>query len=107
PVARLHYCDDAELAELAPVQGPPSAPQRPLPDILADGARIDSAAIAVDAGELTMSYGDLDAWSNRFARVLLRRGVGREVFVVLALTRSLESVVAVWALAKTGAAFVP
>src|SRR5690606_2837074 len=49
PVARLHYCDDAELAELAPVQGPPSAPQRPLPDILADGARIDSAAIAVDA----------------------------------------------------------
>ncbi|MBF6415523.1 non-ribosomal peptide synthetase [Nocardia cyriacigeorgica] len=107
PVARLRYCDDVELAALAPVQGPPSAPQRPLPDILADGARIDSAAIAVDAGELTMTYGDLDAWSNRFARVLLRRGVGREVFVVLALTRSLESVVAVWALAKTGAAFVP
>ncbi|NEW29648.1 non-ribosomal peptide synthetase [Nocardia cyriacigeorgica] len=107
PVARLRYCDDVELAALAPVQGPPSAPQRPLPDILADGARLDRAALAVDAGELTMTYGDLDAWSNRFARVLLRRGVGREVFVVLALTRSLESVVAVWALAKTGAAFVP
>ncbi|NEW57847.1 amino acid adenylation domain-containing protein, partial [Nocardia cyriacigeorgica] len=107
PVARLGYCDDAELAELAPVSGPPSAPQRPLPAILADGARLDSAAVAVDAGELTMTYGDLDAWSNRFARVLLRRGIGREVFVVLALTRSLESVVAVWALAKTGAAFVP
>ncbi|MBF6436317.1 non-ribosomal peptide synthetase [Nocardia cyriacigeorgica] len=106
-VARLRYCDDVELAALAPVQGPPSAPQRPLPDILADGARLDRAALAVDAGELTMTYGDLDAWSNRFARVLLRRGVGREVFVVLALTRSLESVVAVWALAKTGAAFVP
>ncbi|MBF6482001.1 non-ribosomal peptide synthetase, partial [Nocardia cyriacigeorgica] len=107
PVARLRYCDDVELAALAPVQGSPSAPQRPLPDILADGARLDRAALAVDAGELTMTYGDLDAWSNRFARVLLRRGVGREVFVVLALTRSLESVVAVWALAKTGAAFVP
>ncbi|MFE3443651.1 amino acid adenylation domain-containing protein [Nocardia sp. NPDC059180] len=107
PVARLRYCDDAELAELAPVYGPASVPQRPMPEILADGARIDSAAIAVDTGELTMTYGDLDAWSNRFARVLLRRGIGREVFVVLALTRSLESVVAVWALAKTGAAFVP
>ncbi|WP_280395062.1 hypothetical protein, partial [Nocardia brasiliensis] len=47
---------------------------------------------------------ELDAWSNRFARLLLSRGVGREVFVVLALTRSLESVVAVWALAKSGAA---
>ncbi|WP_280232583.1 non-ribosomal peptide synthetase [Nocardia cyriacigeorgica] len=107
PLAQLRYCDDIELAELAPVHGPPSVPPRSLPEILAHGAAIDATAVAVDAGEFTISYGELDAWSNRFARVLLRRGVGREIFVVLAMTRSLESVVAVWALAKTGAAFVP
>ncbi|MFD6157828.1 amino acid adenylation domain-containing protein [Nocardia sp. NPDC060256] len=106
-VSHLQYCGDAERAALLPVRGPESLPVRTLPEILAAGAAIDSDAIAVSVGELTMSYGELDAWSNRFARLLLRRGVGREVFVVLALTRSLESVVAVWALAKSGAAFAP
>ncbi|WP_336081221.1 amino acid adenylation domain-containing protein [Nocardia sp. SSK8] len=107
PVSRLRACDDTELAALAPVHGAPPVPQRTLPDILTAGAALDPQAVAVSSGELHMSYGELDAWSNRFARVLLGRGVGPEVFVVLALTRSLESVVAVWALAKTGAAFVP
>ncbi|MFI6167989.1 amino acid adenylation domain-containing protein [Nocardia sp. NPDC051052] len=106
-VSQLQYCDDIERAALLPVRGPESLPARTLPEILAAGAAIDSDAIAVSTGELTMSYGELDAWSNRFARLLLSRGVGREVFVVLALTRSLESVVAVWALAKSGAAFAP
>ncbi|MFI7666688.1 amino acid adenylation domain-containing protein [Nocardia sp. NPDC049526] len=106
-VSQLQYCDDAELATLLPVRGAESVPPQTFPDILSAGARIDPDAIAITAGDLTMSYGELDAWSNRFARVLLGRGVGREIFVILALTRSLESVVAVWALAKTGAAFLP
>ncbi|WP_280219858.1 non-ribosomal peptide synthetase [Nocardia neocaledoniensis] len=106
-VSQLQPCDDTELAVLAPVRGPSALPMRTLPDILAAGAAIDPDAVAVTAGELSMRYRELDAWSNRFARVLLRRGIGPEVFVVLALTRSLESVVAVWALVKTGAAFMP
>ncbi|MFQ6398651.1 amino acid adenylation domain-containing protein [Nocardia sp. KC 131] len=106
-VARLQHCDRDERAALLPVRGGASLPPRTLPDILSAGAAIDPNAIAVSANGLTMSYGELDAWSNRYARVLLRRGVGPEVFVVLALTRSMESVVAVWALAKTGAAFAP
>ncbi|WP_433201389.1 amino acid adenylation domain-containing protein [Nocardia sp. CA-107356] len=106
-VSQLQYCDDSELATLLPVRGAESVPPQTLPELLSAGARIDPDAIAITAGDLSMSYGELDAWSNRFARVLLGRGVGREIFVVLALTRSLESVVAVWALAKTGAAFAP
>ncbi|SUA79352.1 Linear gramicidin synthase subunit B [Nocardia otitidiscaviarum] len=106
-IAQLQHCDAAERRALLPVRGGDPVPMRTLPDILAAGARVDPRGIAVSAGSLTMTYRDLDAWSNRFARVLLRRGVGREVFVVLALTRSVESVVAVWALAKTGAAFLP
>ncbi|MEV6338623.1 amino acid adenylation domain-containing protein [Nocardia vinacea] len=106
-ISQLQYCDDAELATLVPVRGAESVPPQTLPDILSAGARIDPDAIAITAGDLSMSYGELDAWSNRYARVLLGRGVGREIFVILALTRSLESVVAVWALAKSGAAFLP
>ncbi|MFC9897385.1 amino acid adenylation domain-containing protein [Nocardia sp. NPDC127579] len=106
-VAQLRHCDRAERALLLPRRGAPSVPQRTMPEILAAGAAIDPDAVAVSLGGVSMTYGELDAWSNRFARVLLRRGVGAEVFVVLALTRSIESVVAVWALVKTGAAFLP
>ncbi|GAB0102659.1 hypothetical protein JMUB6875_16280 [Nocardia sp. JMUB6875] len=106
-VAQLQHCDPIERAQLLPVRGGEATPLRTLPDILASGARANPDGIAVSSGELSMTYRDLDSWSNRFARILLRRGVGRETFVVLALTRSVESVVAVWALAKTGAAFLP
>ncbi|MEC3954370.1 amino acid adenylation domain-containing protein [Nocardia sp. CDC153] len=105
--AQLQHCDPIERKRLLPVRGGEPTPLRTLPDILAAGARANPDGIAVSSGSLSMTYRDLDAWSNRFARVLLRRGVGRETFVVLALTRSVESVVAVWALAKTGAAFLP
>ncbi|MBB5915118.1 amino acid adenylation domain-containing protein/non-ribosomal peptide synthase protein (TIGR01720 family) [Nocardia transvalensis] len=106
-IARIQHCDRDERRALTPVRGADPAPARVLPDILTHGARIAPDAIALSSGTLTMTYRELDAWSNRFARVLLGRGVGREVFVVLALTRSVESVVAVWAVAKTGAAFLP
>ncbi|WP_330230540.1 amino acid adenylation domain-containing protein [Nocardia sp. NBC_00508] len=106
-VSQLQYCDDAERAALLPVRGPEPVPTRTLPGILRAAARINPGAIAVSAGERTMSYDELDAWSNRLARALLREGVRPETCIVLALGRSLESVVAVWAVAKTGAAFVP
>ncbi|MGV9612168.1 amino acid adenylation domain-containing protein [Nocardia xishanensis] len=107
PVSRLQHCDDAERAALLPVRGADPVPPRTLPEILHAGALVDPDAIAVTAGERTMSYDELEARSNHLARILLRRGIRREMCVVLALGRSLESVVAVWAVAKTGAAFVP
>ncbi|WP_067827391.1 non-ribosomal peptide synthetase [Nocardia inohanensis] len=106
-VAQLQHCEPSERRSLLPVRGGEPMPMRTLPQILAAGASVNPDAIAISSGAHSMSYRDLDTWSNRFARLLLSRGVGREVFVVLALTRSVESVVAVWALAKTGAAFLP
>ncbi|UDH01127.1 AMP-binding protein [Rhodococcus opacus] len=49
----------------------------------------------------------MDEWSNRWARVLIGRGVGPGVVVGVAVPRSVELVVAVWAVVKSGAAFVP
>ncbi|WP_349307540.1 AMP-binding protein, partial [Rhodococcus sp. IEGM 1305] len=56
---------------------------------------------------MELSYGELDEWSNRWARVLIGRGVGPELVVGVAVPRSVELVVAVWAVVKSGAAFVP
>jgi enterobactin synthetase component F len=55
----------------------------------------------------TVSYARLNARANQLARLLLVRGVGAERYVALALPRSVDMVVAVWAVLKAGAAFVP
>ncbi|WP_433606607.1 non-ribosomal peptide synthase/polyketide synthase [Prescottella agglutinans] len=78
-----------------------------LPQILAAAASADPSKVALVSGEQTVTYRELDERSSRLARALIARGAGPEDVVAIALTRSIESVVAVWAVAKTGAAFVP
>ncbi|MCX4692919.1 non-ribosomal peptide synthase/polyketide synthase [Streptomyces sp. NBC_01408] len=64
-------------------------------------------AVAVEAGGVSLSYGELDARVNRLARLLVLRGVGVESRVVVALPRSVDVVVALLAVVKSGAAYVP
>lgn len=45
--------------------------------------------------------------SSRLARVLIGRGFGPESIVPLVFSRSYEMVLAVWAVAKSGAAYLP
>ncbi|KLL96399.1 hypothetical protein NJ76_15700 [Rhodococcus sp. IITR03] len=54
-----------------------------------------------------LTYRDLDERSTRLARMLLRHGAGPETFIAVGIARSVESVTAMWAITKTGAAFVP
>ncbi|WP_297610368.1 amino acid adenylation domain-containing protein [Nocardia sp.] len=79
---------------------------RLLPDLLR-GRVIGSDRVAVQDGARTRTYRELDEMSSQWARELIESGVGPGAFVLLAVPRSAESVLAVWAVAKTGAAFVP
>lgn len=54
-----------------------------------------------------MTYRELDARSSQLARLMIAEGIGTEDRVAIAIARSVESVVGWWAVAKTGAAFVP
>ncbi len=105
PLARLDLLSPAEYRELTRVAGAPAAPERVLPELLAAGQ--DPDAVAVVCGQRRWTYGELDAESNRLARLLIGRGAGPESGVAVGLPRSVESVLAVWAVAKSGAAFVP
>ncbi|MFD7409657.1 amino acid adenylation domain-containing protein [Streptomyces sp. NPDC059866] len=67
----------------------------------------DAAAVLSADGSTVYSYGELNARANRLARLLVERGVGPEQLVALALPRSPELIVAVLAVWKAGAAYLP
>ncbi|MET9490260.1 amino acid adenylation domain-containing protein [Nocardia sp. NPDC006630] len=113
PLAELAYCTADERGVLAGSHGARAPEPQVLPEILQAGLRRtgrDAVAVVGTGGSLT--YGEVDELSNRLARRLLRSAgssgrVGPESTVLLVLPRSVEAVVALWAVAKTGAAFVP
>ncbi|WP_329529735.1 amino acid adenylation domain-containing protein (plasmid) [Streptomyces sp. NBC_01450] len=82
-------------------------PVRTLPDLFQDQVRADPDAVAVVCEGSRLTYGQLDARANRLARLLATRGAGPEQIVALALPRSVESIVALLAVAKSGAAYLP
>ncbi|MEN0139092.1 MAG: amino acid adenylation domain-containing protein, partial [Rhodococcus sp. (in: high G+C Gram-positive bacteria)] len=107
PVGDIEILSADEHAALTPVRGLPARSERTLPDLFADAAALDPAATALTRQGEELSYRELDRWSTQVARILIEKGVGPESFVALALPRSFRSVASVWAVAKTGAAFVP
>ncbi len=55
----------------------------------------------------TLSYAEVDERANRLAHLLIAAGAGPERFVALALPRSVEMIVALLAVTKAGAAYLP
>ncbi|MCG5442010.1 amino acid adenylation domain-containing protein [Micromonospora sp. NIE79] len=64
-----------------------------------------AAALLCDGVEL--SYAEMSARANRLARLLVERGAGPETRVALLLPRSVELLVAILAVLKAGAAYLP
>ncbi|WP_308404109.1 non-ribosomal peptide synthetase [Streptomyces rhizosphaericus] len=64
-------------------------------------------APAVVCGAAALSYAELNARANRLARRLVEYGAGPERYVAVALERSIDLVVALLAITKSGAAYVP
>jgi amino acid adenylation domain-containing protein len=78
-----------------------------LPQILGETAARDGGRAALVMDGRTITYAELEAESNRFARSLIRRGIGRTDRVALWLPKSIETVVAIYGIMKAGAAYVP
>ncbi|WP_210639699.1 non-ribosomal peptide synthase/polyketide synthase [Pseudomonas sp. Tri1] len=81
--------------------------ERPVHELFEAQAERSPDAIALICDGQRLTYGQLNARSNRLARTLVAEGVGPDVLVGIAVDRSLELVVAILAVLKAGGAYVP
>ncbi|MGW4633968.1 amino acid adenylation domain-containing protein [Nocardia sp. NPDC004415] len=106
-VGDVELLDPAEIARQTGLRGPAAEPPRTLAALLDAAVQANPTGLALRADGRGYPYRDLDAAANQLARGLLARGAGPEVAVAVAIRRSAEAVLAVWAIARTGAVIVP
>ncbi|MGW0696806.1 amino acid adenylation domain-containing protein [Streptomyces sp. NPDC002738] len=109
PIGSLDPLLPAEAAALArgDAAGREPVPHETVADMLAAQAVRTPDATALVFGEQVLTYAELDARCNRMARLLIARGAGPETVVALGLPRSVDMVVALFAVLRTGAAYLP
>ncbi|TWF80521.1 non-ribosomal peptide synthase protein (TIGR01720 family)/amino acid adenylation domain-containing protein [Pseudonocardia hierapolitana] len=109
PIAALPVLTPAEVGAQ---EAADAAREHPIGDLtiaelLARQALATPDAPALTSGPRTLTYRELDGAISRMARMLIARGAGPETIVGLALPRSIEMVVALFAVLRAGAAYLP
>lgn len=103
PVALLPM--GADLSPLA--EGAPASVARNICDAFTAALRANPDAVAVQYGNRRLTFAELDTRSNNLAGALSAEGAGLGKVVGLYLDRSENLVVAVLAILKTGATYLP
>lgn len=88
--------------------GPRTAlPEQSVPEVFATRVAENPEAVALVVNEVAYTYAELDRMSNRMARLLIDHGIRPGDRVALSLRRTQDLCVAVLAVLKAGAAYVP
>ncbi|MFJ2774001.1 amino acid adenylation domain-containing protein [Streptomyces sp. NPDC087300] len=110
PVGRIGLLGDAErermLVEWNGVTGG-EVSSVSLPELVSARAQATPDAVAVSDENSSVTYGELVGRADRLARYLAAQGAGAERFVAVAMPRGVDAVVALLAVVKSGAAYVP
>ncbi|MGW2658695.1 amino acid adenylation domain-containing protein, partial [Streptomyces sp. NPDC001478] len=109
PLSRIDVLTPEERHDLLVTRNDTACPvpSGSLPGLFAARVRETPDAPAVVFEDTVLTYRELNRRANRLAHALIARGVGPERLVALRLPRSAELVVAVLAVLKTGAAYLP
>ena len=111
-LSSMDVLDEAEHARLdewgnrAVLTRPATAPVS-IPVLFAAQVARTPEAVAVTFEGRHMTYRELDEAANRLAHLLAGQGVGPGQCVALLFSRSAEAIVAILAVLKTGAAYLP
>nr|WP_232003292.1 non-ribosomal peptide synthetase [Mycobacterium sp. 1465703.0] len=112
PISSIEILDEDENARLngwshrAALTQPVTAPVS-IPVVFAEHAARTPEAVAVTFDARSMTYRSLDEAANRLAHLLAGHGVGPGQTVALLFPRCADAIVAMLAVLKTGAAYVP
>jgi amino acid adenylation domain-containing protein len=85
----------------------PAAPPQTVPELFEQQTARTPDAVAVVCGHTRVSYAQLNTRANRLARALKQQCAGREPVVAVLADRSPELVVALLAVLKAGAVYLP
>lgn len=109
PVGALDVVQGAERDQVLTALNGREAPLPGLtvPQLFAHQVERAPDAVALVSGEVTLSYGELDARSTRLAEALRRRNIGADTVVAVALPRSADLAVALLGIVKAGGAYLP
>ncbi|ONI80244.1 hypothetical protein ALI22I_43490 [Saccharothrix sp. ALI-22-I] len=105
----LRMLDDAERRQVLVEWNPTGRdyPVATLPRLFAEQVARTPDAVAVTCEGRSLTYAELDDRANRLAHVLAGHGGAPERYVALRLPRSIDLVVAVLGVLKSGAAYLP
>lgn len=110
PVEQLSMCSDADREHLLHVLNPArrSYPSEFTIDAaFRRAASLDPHHPALRFQGQSISYAELDAWSDRLAAMMSARGLGPDASAGILMPRSPELVACILAILKLGAAYVP
>ncbi|WP_193065048.1 non-ribosomal peptide synthetase [Oceanobacillus oncorhynchi] len=84
-----------------------SYPEKTLVSIFEETSEKFSDSVALKFDQITMNYETLNAKANQVAHFLRSKGVGRESLVCLLFDRSIDMIVSVLGVLKSGGAYLP
>jgi amino acid adenylation domain-containing protein/non-ribosomal peptide synthase protein (TIGR01720 family) len=115
PTRRLLSMDLLDVAEHTQLDGwgnravltRPTPPAVSIPVLFAAQVARAPEGVAISCGQRSWTYRELEEAANRLAHRLAGHGVGPGECVALLFSRSAEAIVAILAVLKTGAAYLP
>ncbi|MEU7650351.1 amino acid adenylation domain-containing protein, partial [Streptomyces huasconensis] len=109
PVGTIDLLEPAERGRILEIWNDTACtvPSESVVELFEQQAARTPDAVALISGDIELSYSDLDARADRLARLLADRGAAPERFVAVALPRTADLMVALLAVLKSGAAYLP
>ncbi|MEE4023058.1 amino acid adenylation domain-containing protein [Gordonia sp. PKS22-38] len=104
PVAALGAALPTDVPLVGPVH---DLPRTTVSELLSERAALIPEVDALVFEDRRLTYAELESEVDRVAHVLHDRGVGAESVVALAIPRSIETVVALFAILRAGGAYLP